>query len=77
MELGWASITANNDSKVCAMNKNTRINLKSAIMTVESEMQVCKMRINSRMELGCAIMTVERKICRMHKSRRTQGRNDC
>ena len=44
MELGWASITANNDSKVCAMNKNTRINLRSAIMTVESEMQVCEMR---------------------------------
>ena len=27
MELGWALTTANNDSEVCAMNKNTRINL--------------------------------------------------
>ena len=52
MELEWASITANYDSKVCAMDKNTRINLKCAIMTVEREMQVCKMRKYSRMELG-------------------------
>ena len=30
------SITAKNDSKVCAMNKNNRIELKCAIMTGES-----------------------------------------
>ena len=46
-------------------------------MTVKNERQICEMDKYSKMELGCAIMTVERKICRMHKSRRTQVRNDC
>ena len=80
VELESALITACNDSKVCAMNKNIRTEvLKCAIMTVESGRQTCEMHKYSKMELGCAIMTVERrrKICRMHKSRRTQVRNDC
>ena len=34
-ELGCASITAKNDSKVCEMNKNNRIELKCTIMTSE------------------------------------------
>ena len=80
MELESALITAFNDSKVCAMNKNIRTEvLKCAIRTVESERQICEIHKYRRMELGCAIMTVERKrkICIMHKSRRTQVRDDC
>ena len=34
-DLASASITADNDSKVCAMNKNNRIKLKWAIMPSE------------------------------------------
>ena len=38
MELGRASITNDNDSKVCAMNKNIRVVvIKCKIMTVESD----------------------------------------
>ena len=58
------------------MNKSIRIEvLKCAIMTVESERQMHK---KSRMELECAIMTIENnsKICKMHKNRSTQIRND-
>ena len=75
MELASASITADNDSKVCPMNKNIRIEaLKCAIMTFESDRQICEMHEYSRMELGCTIMTVERvsKICRIHKNRRIE-----
>ena len=44
MELESALITAGNDSKVCAMNKNIRTGvLKCAIMTVESDRQICEM----------------------------------
>ena len=81
MELESALITAGNDSKVCAINKNIRTEvLKCAIMTIESERQICQMHTKSRMELECATMTVESKskICRMHENRRTQMRNnDC
>ena len=62
MELRRASITNDNDSKVCAVNKNIRIVvIKCTIMTAESDRLICKMHKNSRMELGCAIMTVESK----------------
>ena len=62
MELGRVSITNDNDSKVCAMNKNIReVVIKCKIMTVESDRSICKMHKNSRMELGYAIMTVESK----------------
>ena len=38
MELGRASITNDNDSNVCAMNKNIRIVvIKCTIMTVDSD----------------------------------------
>ena len=68
-DLASASITADNDRKVCAMNKNIRIEvLKCAIMTVESEWQISEMHKDRRMEIGCEIMTAESKskICRIH-----------
>ena len=53
-DLASASITADNDSKVCAMNKNNRIELKCAIMT--SERYVSEMHKYSGIELGCPKM---------------------
>ena len=44
-------ITAVNDSTVCAMNKNSRIELKCPIMAVESERQDCEMHKYSTMKL--------------------------
>ena len=68
-------MTAEDESKVGAMHKKTRMELRSALTTANNDNEVCAMNKDIRIAvLKCTIMTVEseRQVCEMHKYSRME-----
>ena len=69
-------MTAENENKICGMQKKSRIALGCAVMCSESQVcGMCKKRELSRVELRCAIITFESesKISGVDKRRRMES----